>query len=95
VLKLEKEDPEVAYRACVALGNIVSMFKFYTCDNYQLRPNKLYAARDRGTALDPKSAQIMELRDVMDTIRSSFNDGRISSVVGEINLLAPSVSSDR
>ncbi|KAI9571401.1 WD40-repeat-containing domain protein [Boletus coccyginus] len=70
VLKLEKEDPEVAYRACVALGNI------------------LYAAQDRGTALDLKSVQVMELKDVAGTIRSSFDDGRISSVVEEINSLA-------
>lgn len=88
MLKLEKEDPEVAYRACVALGNIVSMLNFYMCDSYQLRPDKLYAARDRGTELDLKSVQVTELKDVAGTIRSSFDDGRISSVVEEINSLA-------
>jgi phospholipase A-2-activating protein len=67
VLKLEKEDPEVAYRASVALGNI------------------LYEARDRDTALDLK---VKELRDVMSTIRSSFDDERINSVFEEINSLA-------
>lgn len=86
VLRLEKEDPEVAYRASVALGNIVSML-ILMCDNYQSHGDKLYEARDRGTNL--KTAQVMELKEVMGTIRSSFNDGRINSVLQEINSLAP------
>jgi len=69
VLKSEKEDPEVAYRTSVALGNI------------------LYEARDRGTGLNLKSAQVMELMDVVGTIRSSFSDERITSVFEEINSL--------
>ncbi|KAG8217653.1 hypothetical protein J3R82DRAFT_5806 [Butyriboletus roseoflavus] len=87
VLRLEKEDPEVTYRASVALGNIVSMF-ILVCYDYQLRPDKLYEAQDRGTALNLKSAQVKELKEVMGTIRSSFSDGRISNVFQEINSLA-------
>ncbi|KAG6376286.1 WD40-repeat-containing domain protein [Boletus reticuloceps] len=50
--------------------------------------NILYEARDRGMALNLKSAQVMELKDVMRAIRSSFNDGRINNVIQEINSLA-------
>lgn len=90
MLKLEQEDPEVAYRASVALGNIVSMHFWLSCVLlYQSHPDQLYEARDRGTALNPKSAQVMEVKEVMGTIKSRFNDGRISGVIQEINSLVP------
>lgn len=76
----------MAYRASVALGNIVSMF-ILMYNYYQLHPDKLYEARVRGTALNLKSAQVMEVKEVMGTIRSSFSDGRISSIFQEINSL--------
>ncbi|KAH0830705.1 WD40-repeat-containing domain protein [Lanmaoa asiatica] len=89
LFKLENEDGEVAYRASVALGNIVSML-ILVCDNYQSHPEKLFEAQDRGSALNLKSVQMLELKEVMGTIRSSFDDGRISSVFQEISSLAPS-----
>lgn len=59
------------------------------CDNYQSHSDKLYEARDRGTAPNLKTAQTMELKEVIGTIRSSFNDGRIISVLQEVDSLAP------
>lgn len=58
-------------------------------DNCQPHADKLYEARDRGTAPNLKTAQVMELKEVIGAVRSSFNDGRISSVLEEINSLAP------
>lgn len=77
----------MAYRASVALGNIVSMLNPHVSDNCQSHPDKLYETRNRSTPLDLKSTQVTELRDVMGVIRSGFNDGRISSIVQEIDSL--------
>jgi len=71
VIGLERDDPEVAYRASVALGNL------------------LYEARNQGGTLNLKSAQAMELKEVMSTTRDRFSDERIGSIYQEINSLVP------
>lgn len=57
--------------------------------NLLIAPDQLYETRDRGTPLNLKSAQVVELKEVVDTVKSKFSDGRISGVMQEIISLVP------
>ncbi|KIJ17007.1 hypothetical protein PAXINDRAFT_168431 [Paxillus involutus ATCC 200175] len=68
MLRSEKEDPEVAYRACVAIGNILYAA---TTRNALLDPRL-------------GSQQVAELKEVTTLVKSSLKDERISNICQEI-----------
>ena len=82
ILREEKDDPETAYRALVALGNTV-------CSTTELRiiidagsSIQLHAFKSQGNSLSP--SQGAAVRKALPTIPSRFPEDRIKTVLREV-----------
>ena len=87
LLRSPNDDPEVAYRACVTLGNtvIVVFFSLMSGVLISFFPfEKLYSDKTRGTPIDGRSPSPPELKSAVAAIKAAFSDQRISDVYGEI-----------